>query len=56
MPEGADWFIWRLVVHPRIQESKQDIEENWTLEEVEIAHQVLDALEEAEEKANGSDS
>jgi len=32
-----------------------EIEELWTLEEVEIAHSVLDAIEQAEEDAHGSD-
>lgn len=53
-----DWFVWRLVVHPRIQETKEEIEGTWTLEDVENAHQILDAIEAAEEQAieNGSNS
>lgn len=50
-PDDLDWFIWRLVVHPRISETLRQIETEWTLEDAEVAHQVLDAIEDAEQEA-----
>ena len=40
MPEGIEWFFWRIWQDKRA--SLQEIDEHWTLEDLEIAHVLMD--------------
>tara|TARA_R110000824_G_scaffold30668_7_gene100634 strand:+ start:7918 stop:8094 length:177 start_codon:yes stop_codon:yes gene_type:complete len=40
---GVNWFVWRVVTHPRIPDGLSDVR-SWSIPELLDAHLVLDAL------------
>jgi hypothetical protein len=52
LPEGCDWFIWRLLVDERMKvRSEAELEAEWSIDDVVMAHGVLDAIDAAEAEA-----
>lgn len=51
MPEGEEWLLWRLFLHPKVKETQIEIENEWDLDRVVRTHDVLDAIEAAEAQA-----
>lgn len=47
--EGVDWFVWRLVLHPRRPGSLVEVADLWSTGEVTAAHMALDAIEDIEQ-------
>jgi hypothetical protein len=47
----VDWFLERILVSERYTVSRRELETYWTIEDVLSAHQVLDAIDEAHERA-----
>jgi hypothetical protein len=47
----VNWRIWRVATDPRIKDSLTEILENWNVVRLFEAHDVLNALDEAERKA-----
>jgi hypothetical protein len=45
-------MIWRVATHPRIKDSLVTIQTEWSLDDLLNAHDVLDALEDAEVRAH----
>jgi hypothetical protein len=52
IPEGIRWDLWRVATHPRISDSMVSIQRDWTMFDVLIANELLDAFEAAEFEAN----
>lgn len=52
LPKDVDWFFWRLATHPKLRDGLATIHNDWTYEDCLHAHDVLDALETAEERAH----
>jgi hypothetical protein len=48
LSEHVDGYIWRILISPRLTVSLRDLEEVWTFEDLVNAHEMLDALDEAE--------
>lgn len=46
------WLVHRIAVSRRYSDSLVDIMERWGLEEVVVANEVLDALEDATDRAS----
>lgn len=42
---GVDWFVWRIVISPHINESLTTIEREWSLGQLVQAHVVLDSID-----------
>jgi hypothetical protein len=51
IPEGLDWFVWRIVTHERRPATLQEIETHWSLEDIVTAHLALDVIDELARKA-----
>lgn len=47
VPEGYDWKIWRLICSDTISVGLKELENEWTLADVENAHLALDIIEDA---------
>lgn len=45
------WLLHRIAVSRRYQDSLREITDEWGLEEVVVANEVLDALEDAADRA-----
>jgi hypothetical protein len=47
-------MIWRIATHPRIRDSLHTIQTDWSLDDLMQAHDVVDALEDAESRAHAA--
>jgi hypothetical protein len=43
----VDWYVWRIVTHPKLRVTLAELEK-WSLDDLQDAHDVADALEKAE--------
>jgi hypothetical protein len=51
LSEDVDWFVWKLVTHPRLNVSLAEIETHWSLDDMLSAHESVDELDAAEARA-----
>jgi hypothetical protein len=48
VPADFDWYLWRLVLSPKIGASLHEIENDWTIDRMAEAHLALDLAEDLE--------
>jgi hypothetical protein len=48
IPDGVDWFAWRVLTSPKMTVSLHEMSEFWSFEDLFHANDLLDVLEEAE--------
>lgn len=51
LPDGVDWWHWRLLTSPKLRVRDMRDLERWSIDEAVAAHAVLDELERLEEQA-----
>lgn len=51
IPNSLDWAVWRLLTSERIRVSLTELARDWSYQDFRDAHEALDVIAEAEERA-----
>lgn len=52
IPEGLDWFLWRVLTHERNRSTLAEIETHWSLSDLLDAHLALDVHDELDHRVH----